>query len=699
MRSQVLNTCKKIGYEYFCEELFVVKSKHKFSCASAVYFNLNMEIKQNCNFGYHFNKTDITPLVLDGGQQIILANWPSYRRYICTYNNYIPISIPSHLYVLLNRNILCNCDIEAEDNFLLESLAACGENNNYKLEMFFIVNLAFLDHLEDLTEVLDTPIDRNWTHERQTLPISLESFQIKSSLLQASKTLKDYIKQFQEHNKKLNLQKQNDNTKSEFKSFVSSFIADIIGFSAALLTVIIMLVIIYIVTGHSKPKMLVANMALQHIKTVEAAALNPNYAICENGLVRILMIINLGIVTLMALAKLRKSRVSRGRLFFNTIKIKLFVADNQCYIPLHLNKIAGSVHLLKLHGMLTKENLTLKKNWIWDVLEIDWTDGTYQTYTLLKRLYYWKGLKASVEKHIKMCYQCQRRNNQVVKYATLHIDVATFPMQFISMDLIGEFHPPTSRNHRYALTVICMLTVYVFCVPLKTKAAEEVIQAYIDNVYSKFKGSLKMLSDNGTEFKNKMFEQIAEELGLEYKLYTPPYHPASNGRIEGFHAFLKACVAKHVAPQLEWDVLLPLACAAYNFIPNEHSKESPFFLMFGRDPVLPLNTLLGPKMRYLGNDINILSLETMKNMFEIAATNLKIAQEKGDPENNPLPTKLQPRDTVLVQNHTRGPFDPKYVGDYQEVSLRGNQVEVRPSIRGHTEMKHVKHIKYIVPAD
>ena len=51
-------------------------------------------------------------------------------------------------------------------------------------------------------------------------------------------------------------------------------------------------------------------------------------------------------------------------------------------------------------------------------------------------------------------------------------DVATFPMQFISMDLIGEFHPPTSRKHRYALTVICMLTGYVFCVPLKTKAAE-----------------------------------------------------------------------------------------------------------------------------------------------------------------------------------------------------------------------------------
>ena len=86
--------------------------------------------------------------------------------------------------------------------------------------------------------------------------------------------------------------------------------------------------------------------------------------------------------------------------------------------------------------------------------------------------------------------------------------------------------------------------------------------------------------------------------------------------------------------------------------------------MLGRDPILPLNTLLGPKIRYLGNDINVLSLEAMENIFEIAATNLKMAQESGDPKDDPLPNKLQPGDTILVQNHTRGLFDPKYVGDY-----------------------------------
>ena len=167
------------------------------------------------------------------------------------------------------------------------------------------------------------------------------------------------------------------------------------------------------------------------------------------------------------------------------------------------NIVEGQLYLIKdkilkryvIDGDNTYEITVIPRALTTQILQIAHDElghnGTHRTHTLLKRLYYWKGLKSSVEKHIKMCYQCQRRNKQVVKYATLHFDVATFPMQFISMDLIGKFHPPTSRKHIYTLTVICMLTGYVFCVPLKTKAAEEVIQAYIGNVYSKFEGSLR----------------------------------------------------------------------------------------------------------------------------------------------------------------------------------------------------------------
>ena len=129
LRMQELNTCKKIGYEFYCEELFVVRHKTKHSCESAIYFDLGMDIiKENCDFQYYFNNTDVNPSVLDGGHEIILANWPNTEYVICNDNHNFPIKIPSHPYVLLKRTVLCNCGIEAENNFLLESIAACPGN-------------------------------------------------------------------------------------------------------------------------------------------------------------------------------------------------------------------------------------------------------------------------------------------------------------------------------------------------------------------------------------------------------------------------------------------------------------------------------------------------------------------------------------------------------------------------------------------
>ena len=139
-----------------------------------------------------------------------------------------------------------------------------------------------------------------------------------------------------------------------------------------------------------------------------------------------------------------------------------------------------------------------------------------------------------------------------VKYSQGHFSAPMAPMEFISMDLIGDF-VPSSKGNKYALTAICMLTGYTFCIPIPSKKASDVVTAYVDNVYAKFGGSKKILSDNGTEFKNQLFEKVAKELGVEFKCYTAPYHPQSNGRIEGFHHFLKACMSKHISKTMEWD--------------------------------------------------------------------------------------------------------------------------------------------------
>ena len=126
----------------------MVKHKSKYSCKSVIYFNLNSEtIKENCKFYFYHNKTAITPTVLDSGNEIFLANWPNDKHIICNINHNIPTKIHSHLYVLVNRSVLCNCDIEVENHFLLDSLAA-WQGINSKLLMYFTVNTAFINYLD-----------------------------------------------------------------------------------------------------------------------------------------------------------------------------------------------------------------------------------------------------------------------------------------------------------------------------------------------------------------------------------------------------------------------------------------------------------------------------------------------------------------------------------------------------------------------
>ena len=128
----------------------------------------------------------------------------------------------------------------------------------------------------------------------------------------------------------------------------------------------------------------------------------------------------------------------------------------------HSYKIESDI--LKCHLILNEQTfypIVLPRMLIGHVLELPHNklghNGISRTYAMLKRLYYWKGMKTSIIKHIKHCDVCQKHNLQVVPYAKLHFDTATFPMEFISMDLIGELYPPSKLGHKYALTMICML--------------------------------------------------------------------------------------------------------------------------------------------------------------------------------------------------------------------------------------------------
>ena len=201
-------------------------------------------------------------------------------------------------------------------------------------------------------------------------------------------------------------------------------------------------------------------------------------------------------------------------------------------------------------------------------------------------------------------------------------------MEFICMDLVGPIHPPSSRGNKYVLTVIDMLKGFTIAVAIKNKNAETICDAYRDNIYCVFGGSSRMLTDNGSEFKNKEMQEVCDTLGLKH-IFSPVYTPQSNGHLEGWHRFFKACIAKHIrGGGVEWDELVPLAVSAYNFFPYQSSRELPFVLMFGRDPIMPVAKLLEPKLRYYGERGAALKMDTLRRLYTIVVQNIRKAREK-----------------------------------------------------------------------
>ena len=162
---------------------------------------------------------------------------------MCAHNNNNPINIPSHQYVLLNRSILCNCDLEAESIFLLKSLAACeNSNNEADLTMYFTVNLAFVNYLEGTVESLCSEVLTNWTTQEQVLPLSIENFNFDPNLLSAPQTMRDFITQYKYRKEMTYKQNQKEIEKtqigSKLGSFLDSFIVDVLLFITALITLV-----------------------------------------------------------------------------------------------------------------------------------------------------------------------------------------------------------------------------------------------------------------------------------------------------------------------------------------------------------------------------------------------------------------------------------------------------------------------------
>ena len=178
-----------------------------------------------------------------------MANWPNYEHIICNINNDIPFKIPSHPYVLVNRNVLCNCGIEAGNHYLLESLAAC-DKKDLNLVMYFTINMAFTNYLSMLPNLTIPSLIRDRTTYEQPIPINL-NFPTFDTSLKGAPTKYNYAKYkeiFDFKQRHVSTDEPLNNSNKNF--FSNNYIVDVFVLTTSIISLISATLVIYLFCKH-----------------------------------------------------------------------------------------------------------------------------------------------------------------------------------------------------------------------------------------------------------------------------------------------------------------------------------------------------------------------------------------------------------------------------------------------------------------
>ena len=184
-----------------------------------------------------------------------------------------------------------------------------------------------------------------------------------------------------------------------------------------------------------------------------------------------------------------------------------------------------------------------------------------------------------------------------------------------------------------ALTAICLPTSYMFAILMKEKSAEDGVQANLSGILAHKGGGVAILSDNGTVFKNKVLNEVCDQIGTK-RLFSNPFYPQGKAKVENVHNFLKWTLTKFLeSSDLEWDELLPFTCYCYNIFP---STESPFFLMFGWDPAEGWLTHFNNSNRYHRTNERKIILEELHKLWKHHTKHLRELHQRNEHKDKKL---------------------------------------------------------------
>ena len=252
--------CKSIGYIYYCEELFVVKHKSKHSCASAIFYELGPpQVIKNCKFEYMYNET-VPPVILDGGKDILLANFQGPRSLKRTsVNGGLAKPAPEHTYAVVDREFLCDCQLDLEHASVLRQLSSCNRERSSKLVMQFHVNIAFWELLRERSPQTAELVQPKFTDHRQIFEIKL--FEGKPRRIDQPTDLETFMEKIDKNGKKIPSRSMIED-KTQSKPLLPRWINNILVIISTVVSTLLALLVLVLLTKHFKIKSLLATLVL-----------------------------------------------------------------------------------------------------------------------------------------------------------------------------------------------------------------------------------------------------------------------------------------------------------------------------------------------------------------------------------------------------------------------------------------------------
>ena len=216
--------------------------------------------------------------------------------------------------------------------------------------------------------------------------------------------------------------------------------------------------------------------------------------------------------------------------------------------------------------------------------------GMNKCYDKLRNRYFWPGMYKDMEDWIKRCQFCQRRKTPRRSAPTQPNLRTTRPFECIGIDVLGPL-PTSSTGFRYVIVFVDHFTGWVEAFPMRKNDAKTCAKLLVTQVICRYGTPEKILTDRGGPFIGTLAQEVYKLMNT-VKLNTTAYHPQTNGKVERFNSTLVAMMAMYVGlDQKDWDVQIPYCVFAYNTSRHEQNEFSPYYLLFGRTPTLPVDTI------------------------------------------------------------------------------------------------------------